>query len=328
MAVHIHGLHEYACQQMKQKNRRVRKAMKTLLKRWILFLLIGFLSFPLSLKAEENTSSSAGEITLVFSKADTVFHLYRIGNITEKYQAVFTEEYQDLAYDLSDSDQWERIVTVLSERIPEEKKKEDYAIELKNHKGSIANVQRGVYLVIGDVRREEDTTITPVPFLLSLPEWDGNKYTDDLWIDFVKYTSQKDTVYYRLVKKWEKDSEEKRPKEIKADLYHGKEKVRTVTLNKDNQWTYCWKEEKKGEEPWSVIENPIPEGYQSQVRKEEGEEIVFEITNTCLPREKAPNTGDDIDPGPYVFVTICALASSALAFAILLEAREEEESPL
>ena len=292
---------------------------------WLfLAVLLWFTSFSVSPMAEE-TSSAAGEITLVFSKTDTIFHLYRIGEITGDYRAVFLPEYQDLGYDLSDSDQWEEIVNVLAKTIRKKQIPEDCAVELRNHKGSIRNVPLGVYLVIGDERKEEDTIITPAPFLLSLPEWDGKEYTRDLWIDFVKYTSHKeDVLLYRLVKQWKEDKEEERPKEITVDIYRGYQKEKTVVLNRDNQWTYCWKGNR--DEDWHVRENAVPHGYRQEVRKEGNEnEIVFVITNTKIRKEPAPNTGDLLHLEPYVLVILSALISAMIAGTILLATKDEDE---
>ena len=287
-------------------------------------VLLWLLSFSVSPMAEE-PSSATGEITLVFSKTDTVFHLYRIGEITGEYKAVFLPEYQNLGYDLSDSDQWEEIVNVLGKIVRKGKIHEDCSVELRNHKGTIGNVPLGVYLVIGEERKEDNTIITPAPFLLSLPEWDGKEYTRNLWIDFVKYTSRKeDVLLYRLVKQWNNDKEEERPKEITVDIYHGYQKVNTVRLNKDNQWTYCWKGE-RDEEDWHVRESIVPHGYRQEIFRQCNEnEIVFVITNTKIQKESAPNTGDHINVEPYVFVILCALISAMIAGAILLATRDED----
>ncbi|MBR2769221.1 MAG: Cna B-type domain-containing protein [Solobacterium sp.] len=295
-----------------------------------LFVLLSVLSFFTVTHAEE-TASSTGEITLVFSRTDTRFHFYRIDDVKtdaygERYRAEFLPKYQNLGLDLSDSDDWDEIVTALAKMIRREKTREDFTIELKNHKGTLRNADLGVYLVIGDERKEGDTVITPAPFLLSLPEWDGKEYTRDLWIDFVKYTSRKeDVIPYRLVKKWAGDKEEERPLEIKVDLYHGKEKARTVTLNKDNQWTYCWKGERDGS-AWAVREHAVPEGYREEVEREGGEgEIVFTITNTRTEKPVSPDTGDHKALEPYVIVILGCLVSAGIAGVILLSARDEEE---
>ena len=309
---------------MKHRNRMIHVLTYSLL------VLLSVLSFFTVTHAEE-TAAATGEITLVFSRTDTLFHLYRIGDVErdaygERYKAVFLPKYQNLGLDLSDSDDWDEIVITLAKMIHREKTREDFTIELKNHKGTLKDADLGVYLVIGEERKEGDTVIKPAPFLLSLPEWDGKEYTRDLWIDFVKYTSRKeDVIPYRLVKKWAGDKEEERPKEIKADLYHGKEKIRTVTLNKDNQWTYCWKGERNGS-AWTVREETVPEGYKEEVQREGGEgEIVFTITNTRTESPVSPNTGDHRKLEPYVIVILGSLLSAGIAGVILLCAKDEDQ---
>lgn len=111
-------------------------------------------------------------------------------------------------------------------------------------------------------------------FMIMLPE-----FIDNSWNYSIDATPKTDII--RLIditvkKVWNNSNHTELPKEVTVRLLKDKEIIDTVKLNKENNWTYTWKNLEKSDE-YNVKEINIPTGYTASYRNEE---YFFTITNT------------------------------------------------
>jgi len=259
-------------------------------------LLSGICLFKSDVRAEGMLDiDQPGSITIVFPKIDTEFDLYRIGRVNEDASVSCVSPFDRLHLNLSDADAWETIAEQCASYVEKTHIPEDAHLRLQNHKGTADHLESGVYLVTGQQKETKQFIISPVPFLISIPQWDGDEYTNRVWIDLVKYTQKdKNLRFYEVIKKWEGDTEEIRPDSISVDLYHNHRRERTIELSKGSHWYYSWYAP-VNDSDWTVRESEVP-GYASELAiSTEEEKTVFTITNRLLPeKETIPDTSDHL----------------------------------
>ncbi len=119
----------------------------------------------------------------------------------------------------------------------------------------------GLYLVKGAPILYGGEYIIPTPFIISLPETDGdNNRLYDISVD-AKYTTKPEgeDVFIQVLKVWYDESGEAHPHEVTVQLFDENKLYDTVVLNKDNNWQFYWNDLPMGD--WSIYEKDIPSGY-------------------------------------------------------------------
>ncbi len=94
------------------------------------------------------------------------------------------------------------------------------------------------------------------------------------------------------------------PESVDVVLYRDGEAFETVTLSKDNNWTYTWTVTEEHE--WEVDEASVPSGYNKTVDVKDN---VYTITNT---HKDIPNTGDNGNLALFAAVMVIAAAGFVL----------------
>lgn len=134
----------------------------------------------------------------------------------------------------------------------------------------------GFYLVAGDKLRIGNGTYAPAPIIIEIGE--GN--TDI--VAYPKFTYYDvlgaETIRMRVRKIWENGDDNviiADDASVDVEIYSDSVLVETVTLNKDNDWTYTWNGDSSA--TWSVLEKNIPENYTVAYRSNDSQ---FVVVNT------------------------------------------------
>ena len=131
-------------------------------------------------------------------------------------------------------------------------------------RAAFVGLPEGIYLLTGDLCVTGSITRTPVPVLFSLP-LDGEEIQ-------VKYESQEpvvppeddppeeDTVRIKVLKVWDDDRSEDRPRSVSVQLLRNGRVYDTQRLYAGNNWRYTW-DDLSDQYRWTVVEASVPEGY-------------------------------------------------------------------
>lgn len=281
--------------------------MKKGKKYWFLLLLFftflmpvnGLSSIDFSLKGsleitlkEENNGVEGMEISL-----------YHVANLVEKdYNAVleYTEEFKECEVDFTNEALLDEISFCIKEDTP---KKE--AISDENGVVLFEDLPLGLYLVKQTNQLEGYSTIQP--FFVLIPQIEEDNVIYDI-------KSMPKTEIYKLidlhVKKIWNSTDNKIPESVKVSLYKDSFLIDTVLLNKENNWSYTWKQLEASDQ-YSVKEIDIPKGYTPTYTKD-GYSFIITNTNTL------PNTGMSY----YPVLLFAFLGILFLTIGIVLERKE------
>ena len=172
------------------------------------------------------------------------------------------------------------------------------------------DLEKGLYLIVGDTKTVGDYVYTPTSFLISLPyTTDGQNWEPDVET-YVKFTRRyigggggepgPTTVSYHVLKVWDDDSNEARPESVTVDLLRNGVVYDTVTLSAANNWRHDWTG-LDAEANWQIAERTVA-GYTTSVSQNG---VTFVITNTLrnppptiIPGETPPpsETPNPSDP--------------------------------
>lgn len=144
------------------------------------------------------------------------------------------------------------------------------------------NLELGLYLVKQTNEVKGYSKIDP--FMISIPRNVDNKWQYDL-------KAEPKTDIIRLMdviveKKWDNVNGSNTPKSVVIELLKGEEVIDTITLNKENNWTYTWEQIVESDE-YSVREKDVPKGYTDTYRQEGNK---FIVTNTKTLVKTGQNT--------------------------------------
>lgn len=170
------------------------------------------------------------------------------------------------------------------------------------------NLQLGLYLVKQTNKVEGYSNIDP--FLIAIPTVEDNKWTYEL-------NANPKTDIIRLMditveKKWDMVNDNT-PNKVTIQLLKKDEIIDTIILNKENNWTYTWKQIEASDE-YSVKEINIPAGYTDTYRQIENK---FIVTNT----KTLVQTGQNI----LLIEILTILGLSLIVLGIFLDKRKKHE---
>ena len=139
-----------------------------------------------------------GTLTVSFQSGNIVceglgFRLYRVASISDTAKFVLTEQFQGVAVSLQTltQEEWKEFAQQLTNYILKVKSKiEPLAVQKTNNKGEVmfSDLPTGLYLVVGEGVEDGNTTISPVPFLVSLPSRNEEQEWQYHMNAIVKYT--------------------------------------------------------------------------------------------------------------------------------------------
>jgi hypothetical protein len=195
--------------------------------------------------------------------------------------------------------EWQTVSTTLTAYIAANRLAPDTtATTDENGTVVLAGLKTGLYLVCGAVAENEKGTYFFREFMVYLPTpaEDGFTYDVEAVPKCGKFTPMTE---YRVVKLW-KDSgnSRKRPDSVEVELREDGILRQTVTLSKENDWTYEWKDA-DGNGVWTVAEKNVPSGYRVSIGTNGN---AFTITNTYPTPPSTPDTGDTTPLWLYIVI--------------------------
>lgn len=282
----------------------------------ILSLLLGMVSTFCVYAKDENKIEEQTCLSLNYEKGEGVFTLYRVAQFSETGKFILEEPFSNYQIKLEDLDSegWRALAETLEGYVkkdqitPLDKQKTD-------DKGNIEwkNLEKGLYLVLGEQTKDEQYLYTPMPTLITLPnrmqngEWDYHVKIS------LKYSQeeifQEQEIDFDVIKIWKNEpNKENRPKKIVVHLLKDGNIYDTVELKKENNWQYTW-EKLPLQASWLVVEKEVPENY-TVTSTREGNSFILTNTYTSskenkkqeqMKHPKLPQTGQLWWPVPVLF---------------------------
>lgn len=258
------------------------------LKKFITMLLAAALLVCLNLSAF--AAGGQGSVTYFFPVDGAAFRLYSIGKVVED-EYVLTGSFAAYQVDLKEDTAGD----TLAGYVQRDGLKPTAEAASADGRVSFESLPMGLYLLLGERIQEDRVVYTPRPVLLSLPQMDEERNL--IWDAEIqgKYDRLKlpDLTEVPVCKIWKDDDEASRPKEITVQLLADGEVKDSVVLNKENNWSYTWKN-LEPEYEWKVLEKEVPKGYTVSLEKQ-GAAFVLINRGTPPPPPppppEIPNTG-------------------------------------
>ena len=182
-----------------------------------------------------------------------------------------------------------------------------------------SDLSTGLYLV---VQTEAATGYLPIsPFLVSVPMYSTSDGGWNYQIDAAPKVQPipKDPVELTVIKNWKDNSSANRPAEVTVVLLKDGTVTESVTLNKNNSWTYTWKEL----DPsyiWTVKEE-VPDGYKASYSTKGHTTTIINTSNTYQEPDKLIQTGQLNWPVP---ILVCAGLALIITGVLLTHGRKQD----
>ncbi len=290
------------------------KKTKQIIKNLILTslcLVLVLSSLLLNVSAREMVDlSKKGSLSIEYKAdrpmVDVGYRIYKIADISENGEYTITDDFKQLAIVFPEREsgetyaaftkRWQDLANTLKTQIPASNKPIDPDARARTDSNSIAtftDVDLGMYLVIGeDVTfsyddQDKKIKYAQLPFIVSIPT--DNR---DTWVYDISAKAKWEKVDPKLVdrkalKIWvDAGNKSKRPDKIEVSLLKDGAVYQTVSLNKDNGWSYRWNN-LSSEHDWRVVEKTVPSGYAVRYSKTG---ITLEIINEYTTTTKKTTT--------------------------------------
>ena len=269
--------------------------MKKRLKWFSAFIFAVFCMFFVSMNTE--AARTLG-LSLHYNKENVSFHLYRVADYEERNGFTLVEPFSNYQVNLEglnikeiDSEAWRTLAETLSGYVISD----NVAYTLTGTTDKDGNIvwdgmTRGLYLVMGDVSKDENYIYTSTPVMVMIPGVsENNVYVTHPELSIKCMTELRQKVNRKVVKIWKDDGNtSKRPKEITIALLNEEGVYDTVKLTKENNWRYTWKN-LPADFSWKVSEKEVPKNYRVSVDRDED---TFVVTNTYKEPEDTPKDPD------------------------------------
>lgn len=255
----------------------------------LVLCLLMVLLIPLSARAMDNIDTSKAvslTVTAAYGEAPIPgmeFDAYRISTVDDCGELTVTGDYQKFATDLDirgkNDEAWQKMAQTLSAYIAQGGVAATISAETgENGIASFPGIVQGLYLVIGKNVVKDGYVYSTSPFFVMLPEQNatGSSWNYDVTAK-AKPGQEPVRADYEVIKIWkDKGYLLKRPTEITVTLLCDGKEYEKVTLSKDNNWKYTWKDLDTNH-TWTVTEARV-KGYEDPKIKREGN--TFTVTNT------------------------------------------------
>ncbi len=284
---------------------------------FIISLLLSVLSTLCVYAKQPDLMTESMSLSLNYEKGTSEFALYKVATFSETGKFKVEEPFirYQLVLDGLDSEGWRALAETLEGYVKRDQI-DPIDRQQTDAEGKIRweNLEKGLYLVLGEQTKDKQYLYTPMPTLVTLPNrMENGEWNSQVSIS-LKYNQedifQKKEMDLKVIKIW-KDAENKknRPKKIFVQLVKDGNIHDTVELNKENNWEYTWKQLPK-EASWMVVEKDVPQNYTVTSAKE-GK--TFILTNTYVASKehkvqeqnnsvKLPKTGQLWWPVPVLCI--------------------------
>lgn len=230
-------------------------------------------------------------LTVQYELGGASFYLYRAADVSADLEFTLTGDFAGYPMEVNglDGAGWRALAETLAGFAVQDQIR-PLRSGVTDEEGSLvwSNLETGLYLVVGEQMEVDSYVYTPMPSLVVLPSRnDAGQWEYDAVIQ-PKYDREEqpgsDMEKIILMKIWQDHGfEDRRPDSITAELYMDGTLYDTVSLNKENNWRYEWKDLPAGHK-WTAAEKDMPDCY-SMTCVKEGEYLV--ITNCYQPETPA-----------------------------------------
>lgn len=288
---------------------------------YLICVCMAMLLFPVS-----SLAASEGEemgLSIQYPIGNVVFTFYKVANFSETEVFDLIEPFDKYVDEIRGLDileenpealtteMWIDLANTLSGYVISKPISYDF-IQSTNDSGelTITNMERGLYLIIGDQTVQEEKTYTPAAVLVTVP----NRDTDGAWDNHVvlDYTGKitVDDIYdeFTVQKIWDDEGyENKRTEEIIVNLYmdDNAEPYKSVVLNADNNWAYTWTNLPTGHQ-WTATEKVVPDDYEVKYQPDCNGMFITNYYSPDTPNppsnERLPQTGQLWWPVPFLAI--------------------------
>jgi hypothetical protein len=229
-------------------------------------------------------AASDNTVTISYSDSAVKFSLYNVGSIDSNNQYSLNEQFAAYSVAINDSS----AAQTLAAYIQRDNITPTYqAVTNSENKAVFSNVEKGIYIAIGETYTQNKTKYTALPSLFAV---DGDvaikaKYETTTVSQSSSggggggssssSTSSKLRQNVSVYKEW-KGADLKSRTAVTVQLLKNGEVYGDAELNSANNWRYTWKNLSTSYD-WTVVEKTVPDGFEVSVDKD-GDSFV--ITNT------------------------------------------------
>ncbi len=208
------------------------------------------------------------------------------------------------------------------------------AVGKTNESGTVtfADLLPGMYLTLAVEIKQEENTLIFENFLTMIPNPSQNgshDYNVAVYPKCESFKQTEDEIMYKVIILWEDEGfESRRPDSVNVELIRNGTVDDIRLLSPADDWTYSWITPNDGSS-WSVLENPVPEGYTVTYTSRERAILVrtFVIVNAYTESpvpdgSDTPQTGDTFSI--WHFALPMSLAGGVLLIIAAWRRRYEE----
>lgn len=289
--------------------------------RWLRILLVFILLLTLTSTAFADGDAS---ITLHYAPGVCPFRFYRVAELTGGSPAPTApfDRYVDSVTLLSrigelNPDEVRLLSTTLEGVILRDEITPTYVAATDGAGALTLPVpDEGIYLILGESTRDEQYVYTPAPVLVSVPTFgEDGTLQKQVVLEHTKLEQSElkpEKVTYRVRKIWQDSGYESlRPVTVAVQLLQDGAVYDTVTLSRDNDWTYRWTDLPAGH-VWTAVEEAIPDGYSLSVEKKQNGAV---LTNRY--RTPPPPPGGELPPTGQLWWPVPILLVAGVVLLIL-----------
>lgn len=222
---------------------------------------------------------STGTLIVNYAYSNNEFHIFRVAeNTADGFVPV--EAYKDyrISLEAGTASEWRALAATLSVYTQRDRIT-PLADQITDNSGSaqFRGLESGMYLVMGESQMKDGYNYQPIPFLIILEKAESLTAQVKYEEDYAGGGDVPEKIDLSVRKVWKDNgSESSRPDNVIIQLLNNGEVYDTAVLNKENQWSYVWKD-LASDGNWKVAEDRIPADYTVSI---EQENLTFTVTNT------------------------------------------------
>lgn len=267
----------------------------------LMFLCVCFFLAPGDI-AEAGEKADVNSIVLHSDETgtgDASFALYKIAEKQDDGSFVLTKDFEDSHAEVNDltTDGLASLGTTLSPYVVQKKPASISTQKMVDGTCQWTNLSDGLYLAVGEPIIANGKIIEFSPVVAYLPyTGDGDEiHSLDAVVKSVSRTVPKDVIEYQVEKIWKDGDSANRPSEVEVSLIQqsgsGNRVYSTCVLNKENNWSYTWKD-LPADATYTAVETEVPEGYTQSVSRKSGKTVIINS------RKNKPSPSVSPSPSP------------------------------
>lgn len=221
------------------------------------------------------SAAKKGSISISYPCSNTTFQLYYVASMTKTSQYKLKKRFSKYPIQLNKhtKDEWMGQAQALEAYIHRDQLRANRTGDTDNA-GEIkfTDLRRGLYLIMAKTKEENGYIYKAMPYFISIPGKSVNGKAQYNITSAPKYektpTTQDQKTDCKVVKTWvDKNHENKRPKKIVVQLLQDGKIYQEVSLSKENNWQYTWKDLSQDHQ-WEAVEKSKSGDYFASVSKQ------------------------------------------------------------